>query len=889
MTFFYDLNKKLNQISEKQPQKKTLTEDVNKSEHDDIELSETDRLAELSGVSQAKPDFLDMDKDGDKEEPMKSAAKDNKGMSDKQAKYFGKKNEAIDVPSQDITEWKYGAKSEEDYQTKKKELQRIQMLPSTQSDPELQAELVRSMQGLQADAKDKGWLNVDEGLNDKHGSCFDRGGADYYYGRKPRPHKGGVGGGSGPRIEELSPEEIADYMRGFDEAEKDGNQKQYDESVTEGHYKDPDGDDESAEDREDKKDNEKRRREEDAYQNKVDESSRILQLAGMAEPKGDEERKRQDEMQDNEEHFEYKKLRRSTGGYGEGIDVVGYKPAKRSSVLAGQMLAHFIDSYDTEEEALEAHPDAEGYTSKFTDPGPSLDHLPDENDPVPGGMYPDDIDDDEPDREPEWEAYKRDVRDYGEDKQIKEIAPIVAGTAAGSAVAAGAQALLNRLRNKDAAPTQVTLGTPAAAAPSGSVTDAIAKRNQGIERQAAELGFKSSVTPIKSPAEAPKPTVDEDAANKRADRIAKLADVLDTRQVGDTRKTRQGVVTVTAPGVETHRRSYDDVEDDDSDEIKEPRGRGRPRSKNPRQERITSRSWKHKRSPMTNELAVAKEDSDVCPHCGAEKDSKKVKETTSGAVATAPADAAPKSKKGGIKYGKGIYDSINLEVEEAIAESLNISTNVSTDADGKLTKSVSVNGDGEYADKLAQLLQSAGLHLSTTSDQVIDENSPENAPNPQTQDTDYMTNTSAGGINKPKRQLNPDAESVFNPLAAAQQGMGHQDTLNTGPGATVRESSDPETNTIYKEWEGNDMRRLLTRLDLVEDPEPAPAPAATPAAGGTGLRIPADAKLGPPVRDQGPGSRGKVDEDVIEQKSNQVKTLGNSLFQEYQAFQGDAK
>jgi hypothetical protein len=47
----------------------------------------------------AKPDFLDVDGDGDKKEPMKKAAAEkgsdkkdsNKGMSDKQAKYFGKK------------------------------------------------------------------------------------------------------------------------------------------------------------------------------------------------------------------------------------------------------------------------------------------------------------------------------------------------------------------------------------------------------------------------------------------------------------------------------------------------------------------------------------------------------------------------------------------------------------------------------------------------------------------------------------------------------------------------------------------------------------------------------------------------------------------------------
>jgi hypothetical protein len=51
----------------------------------------------------AKPDFLDMDKDGDKKEPMKKAVADKggdkkdgkKGMSDKQAKYFGKKNESL--------------------------------------------------------------------------------------------------------------------------------------------------------------------------------------------------------------------------------------------------------------------------------------------------------------------------------------------------------------------------------------------------------------------------------------------------------------------------------------------------------------------------------------------------------------------------------------------------------------------------------------------------------------------------------------------------------------------------------------------------------------------------------------------------------------------------
>jgi len=54
----------------------------------------------------AKPDFLDIDKDGDKKEPMKKAAADKggdkkdgkKGMSAKQEKYFGKKNESAMMP-----------------------------------------------------------------------------------------------------------------------------------------------------------------------------------------------------------------------------------------------------------------------------------------------------------------------------------------------------------------------------------------------------------------------------------------------------------------------------------------------------------------------------------------------------------------------------------------------------------------------------------------------------------------------------------------------------------------------------------------------------------------------------------------------------------------------
>lgn len=61
----------------------------------------------------------------------------------------------------------------------------------------------------------------------KHGDPFDRGMSDSYYGRIRNPHKGGVGGNSGPRIEsnEITTQEIADYGAGYDYNEHSGEKK----------------------------------------------------------------------------------------------------------------------------------------------------------------------------------------------------------------------------------------------------------------------------------------------------------------------------------------------------------------------------------------------------------------------------------------------------------------------------------------------------------------------------------------------------------------------------------------------------------------------------------------------------------------------------------------
>ena len=87
------------------------------------------------------------------------------------------------------------------------------------------------------------------------------------------------------------------------------------------------------------------------------------------------------------EAYEYLTLRRNHSG---GVDVMGWARAPDDSVLAGQMVKHFLDAFETEEEARVAYPQAENFSSAWSDPQASLRHLPGEDDPVAGGMYPDD-------------------------------------------------------------------------------------------------------------------------------------------------------------------------------------------------------------------------------------------------------------------------------------------------------------------------------------------------------------------------------------------------------------------------------------------------------------------------------------------------------------------
>lgn len=74
--------------------------------------------------------------------------------------------------------------------------------------------------------------------------------------------------------------------------------------------------------------------------------------------------------------------------YGSGVDVIGWYEV-RQGVLRGQMSKAYCGTFATEAEA-EAVYGSMNWNSPYLEPSQSLAHLPGEDDPVPGGMYPDD-------------------------------------------------------------------------------------------------------------------------------------------------------------------------------------------------------------------------------------------------------------------------------------------------------------------------------------------------------------------------------------------------------------------------------------------------------------------------------------------------------------------
>jgi hypothetical protein len=145
--------------------------------------------------------------------------------------------------------------------------------------------------------------------------------------------------------------------------------------------------------------------------------------------------------------------------------------------------------------------------------------------------------------------------------------------------------------------------------------------------------------------------------------------------------------------------------------------------------------------------------------------------TTSGSVATSSA-----SKGGGSLVGKGIYDSMNRELENMIAESMTINMSNSTEGG----KSLTVTATDDDAMKLAMMLKSAGLgghgddmhsHGEQPCDtcgmpncgcgdvqEAVDENSPDYPTNTEQADNNFGY---AGGLNKPKTDVAGDGQTTI--------------------------------------------------------------------------------------------------------------------------------
>jgi hypothetical protein len=77
-----------------------------------------------------------------------------------------------------------------------------------------QEKIVRALRGWQFD-------------RERHGCLYDRGSADSYYGRGPSPHYGGVGGGSGERVDVVDETSVEEYMKGYEDNELHGSKKEY--------------------------------------------------------------------------------------------------------------------------------------------------------------------------------------------------------------------------------------------------------------------------------------------------------------------------------------------------------------------------------------------------------------------------------------------------------------------------------------------------------------------------------------------------------------------------------------------------------------------------------------------------------------------------------------
>ena len=199
------------------------------------------------------------------------------------------------------------------------------------------------------------------------------------------------------------------------------------------------------------------------------------------------------------------------------------------------------------------------------------------------------------------------------------------------------------------------------------------------------------------------------------------------------------------------------------------------------------------------------------------KKDESVEETTV-AGSVAPSMEAPKGKKGGMIFGKGVYEgrleeSYKSRLETMLTEGMSI--NMSVGEDGR--KNLSVSATDDDAVKLAQILKLAGMQQAQGYDdacptcgagrgmcehEMVEEADLANSADDTVYaDTNYMTQTLAGGLNGPKLQVNPN-NPADNPLSMRKLGQHSSSSLNLGSEAdNLKEETERRLMDLYQRFE----------------------------------------------------------------------------------------
>ena len=155
------------------------------------------------------------------------------------------------------------------------------------------------------------------------------------------------------------------------------------------------------------------------------------------------------------------------------------------------------------------------------------------------------------------------------------------------------------------------------------------------------------------------------------------------------------------------------------------------------------------------------------------KKEEEVEESSTTAGSVAPSTATT-GGKGGV-FGKGIYDSMNRELEKMIAESMSVNmsdsteggkslTITATDEDalklGMLLKNAGLGGGGDMHDHGAEPCETCGSMDCGCGDvhQEVDENAPDWPTNTETNNDALQY---AGGLNKPKTDVAGDGQTTI--------------------------------------------------------------------------------------------------------------------------------